>query len=132
MRGLEMTQTHTPLPCPFCGGEAKHSDGGNSVYGRLWHVVWCDECQVEMRDREVWKNDGDRTILALPERECVERWNRRAPDASQAAEIERMREALTQARSELTSVHLQYGCEKTAREFSLALRLADAALEPRS
>lgn len=66
-------------PCPFCGGEAKHNDGGNSVFGRLWWAVGCVECDVVFRDREVWKDEGDRHVLALPPKECFERWNVRAP-----------------------------------------------------
>lgn len=66
-------------PCPFCGGDAKHNDGGNSTYGRFWWAVWCDECEIEVRDRERWhpfdsENAGK---LALPAKECFERWNRR-------------------------------------------------------
>lgn len=73
-----MVEVSELKPCPFCGGEAKHNDGGNSTYGRFWWAVWCDECQIEVRDREVWKREEDRTILALPPKECFERWNRRA------------------------------------------------------
>lgn len=67
-------------PCPFCGEKPQHNDGGVSVYGRLWWAVWCDNCHIEMIDREVWKHEEDRTILALPEAECFDRWNRRASD----------------------------------------------------
>ncbi|WP_104662826.1 Lar family restriction alleviation protein [Ensifer adhaerens] len=76
--------------CPFCGGEAKHNDGGNSVYGRFWWAVWCDECEIEMRDREVWKHEGDRTVLALPAKECFDRWNRRHQEQDQSSTFERM------------------------------------------
>jgi hypothetical protein len=64
--------------CPFCGGEAKHNDGGNSVFGRFWWAVWCEECQIEMRDREVW--DSSRAGYLHPDyppQECFTRWNRR-------------------------------------------------------
>lgn len=66
------------LPCPFCGGEAKHNSGGNSRYGRLWWSVGCDNCGVEMYDHEVW--DGDRHGMFHPDHkpmECFENWNTR-------------------------------------------------------
>lgn len=71
-------------PCPFCGGEAKHNDGGNSVYGRLWWAVWCEECQIEMRDKEVWHewSGPDAGKLKSQPMECFESWNRRASDAN--------------------------------------------------
>lgn len=61
-------------PCPFCGGEAKHNDGGNSVYGRFWWRVGCTECSVILADREEW----DGSHLRYPPMECVDRWNKRA------------------------------------------------------
>lgn len=65
-------------PCPFCGGDAKHNDGGNSVYGRFWWKVWCDDCQIQLADQEIWTEDHK---LKLPPKECFERWNTRAaPD----------------------------------------------------
>lgn len=73
------------LPCPFCGGEAEHNDGGNSVFGRFWWAVWCNTCQIEMRDRERW--DGNRPGMldpAFPPQESFARWNRRAPQAPAA------------------------------------------------
>jgi hypothetical protein len=62
-------------PCPFCGGEAKYGDGGNTTYGRFFWVVWCEECQFEMRDRVQWDDDYK---LVLPAKECFDRWNRRS------------------------------------------------------
>lgn len=72
------------LPCPFCGGEPKHNDGGNSTYGRFWWSVWCDECEIQMSDREVWSHEADRSVLALPAKECFERWNRRPTEGAAA------------------------------------------------
>jgi hypothetical protein len=70
-------------PCPFCGGEAKHNDGGNSVFGRFWWSVWCDECLIEMSDREKWGEPG-KLDPKYPAKECFDRWNRRAsPSLSQ-------------------------------------------------
>jgi hypothetical protein len=68
-------------PCPFCGSPASHNQGGNSVYGRLWWAVWCDPCQVEMRDLEVWDRSPDRPGMLHPDyppKECFARWNNRA------------------------------------------------------
>ena len=62
-------------PCPFCGGAAKHNDGGSSIFGRFWWAVGCTECDVVFRDREVW---DENMRLKLPPMECFERWNRRA------------------------------------------------------
>jgi hypothetical protein len=74
-------------PCPFCGGDAKHNDGGNSTYGRFWWAVGCPECDVVLRDREVW---GANSQLVLPAKECFARWNTRAD----AAFMEEVREVL--------------------------------------
>lgn len=66
-------------PCPFCGGEAKHNEGGNSVYGRFWWSVGCSSCGVVMHDREVWKKDGSCILDEnYPPKECMNRWNTRA------------------------------------------------------
>ena len=66
-------------PCPFCGGEASHNDGGNSVYGRLWWSVWCNMCQFEVRDREVWDPVKKGYLDAShPPKECFTTWNTRA------------------------------------------------------
>lgn len=72
-------------PCPFCGGTAKHNDGGNSVYGLFWYAVWCEECQIEMRDRERWA-EGAKLDPAYPPKECFARWNSR-PDAEKLEKI---------------------------------------------
>ena len=71
--------------CPFCGGMAQHNGGGNSVFGRLWWAVWCNECKFEFRDREVWDADNPGMLdpLVLP-MECFEKWNRRSkPDSGE-------------------------------------------------
>lgn len=74
-----MTDLEELKPCPFCGGEARHNDGGNSVYGRLWWSVWCSSCDIEMNDREVWsKTDHGMLDPGYPPKECLNRWNRRA------------------------------------------------------
>ena len=67
-------------PCPFCGGKANHNDGGDSCYGRFWWSVWCNDCQVEMRDIEAWDDDPKRPGMLhprYPAGECIDRWNRR-------------------------------------------------------
>lgn len=66
-------------PCPFCGGEASHNDGGNSVYGRLWWAVWCAPCGIEIRDEEVWHewSGPDAGKLKGQPKECVDKWNNR-------------------------------------------------------
>jgi hypothetical protein len=65
-------------PCPFCGGEAQ-SDGENSTYGRSWWTVWCNACEVELRDREVWDKARPGMLdPAYPAGECLDRWNTRA------------------------------------------------------
>lgn len=75
---------HNLKPCPFCGGEPRDNEGGNSVYGRFWWAVWCDECQIEMRDREVWsKTDHGRLDPDFPAQECFKRWNQRATEPSE-------------------------------------------------
>lgn len=63
-------------PCPFCGGPAEADDGGNTIYGRYFWAVGCQPCAVVLTDREEWK-DG---LLVLPAQECIERWNKRAPE----------------------------------------------------
>ena len=42
------------LPCPFCGGEASHNEGGESVFGRMWWTVGCKTCYIWFSDPEVW------------------------------------------------------------------------------
>jgi hypothetical protein len=83
-------------PCPFCGGDAKHNDGGNSTYGRFWWAVGCPECDVVLRDREVW---GANSQLVLPAKECFARWNTRAD----AAFMEEVREVLEVAQADAVS-----------------------------
>jgi hypothetical protein len=81
-------------PCPFCGGEAHHNDGGGSVYGRFWWRVGCPDCGVSFADEERW--DAERPGMldpAYPPKHCFAAWNRRAPDEKDA-EIARLREAL--------------------------------------
>ena len=40
-----MTETHTPLPCPFCGGEAQfHTDNGPT--GECYGWVGCNQCDA--------------------------------------------------------------------------------------
>ncbi len=71
-------------PCPFCGGEAQHNDGGNSVFGRFWWIVGCVECGIRMNDQEKWETGDDGSSrLALPPKECFERWNRRDNSATE-------------------------------------------------
>lgn len=67
-------------PCPFCGGEARHNDGGNSVYGRLWWSVWCEPCGIAMSDEERWHDwtGTDAGKLQSQPMECIEAWNKRA------------------------------------------------------
>ena len=75
-------------PCPFCGGKAKHNNGGNSTFGRFWWAVWCDTCQVEMRDLEVWDQSPERLGMLHPDyppKECFTRWNTRAEIAAMVA-----------------------------------------------
>lgn len=64
-------------PCPFCGSPPKMATG-NSTYGRLWWTVWCDACEIELRDREVWDKARPGMLdPAYPAGECVDRWNTR-------------------------------------------------------
>lgn len=74
-----MSKTPELKPCPFCGGEASHNDGGNSVYGRLWWSVWCEPCGVVMNDEERWHDwsGPDAGKLKSHPMECFEAWNNR-------------------------------------------------------
>jgi hypothetical protein len=66
-------------PCPFCGGNPSNNSGGNSTYGRLWWAVWCDPCQVEIRDPEVWdKSRPGYLDPAYPPKWSFQKWNTRA------------------------------------------------------
>lgn len=77
------------LCCPFCGAKPKTNNGGHSTFGRLWWCVWCDECQFEMRDQEVWLKDGSgRLDPAYPPRHCFSAWNLRAALAAPSAPAE--------------------------------------------
>ena len=77
--------TETLRPCPFCGGDAKHNEGGNSVYGRLWWEVGCTDCDVIFSDREVWDKDNPGMLdPTYPPKECFDRWNRRDDVAGEA------------------------------------------------
>jgi hypothetical protein len=72
------TPKHSELkPCPFCGGKAEHNDGGNSVYGRFWWVVGCNNCQIFFRDQEKWDHSNGSKLLGEP-KECFAVWNTRA------------------------------------------------------
>ena len=77
------------LPCPFCGAKPKTNHGGHSTFGRFWWVIWCDNCQFEMRDQEVWLKDGSGCLdPAYPPRHCFSAWNRRADLAAPSAPAE--------------------------------------------
>lgn len=66
------------LPCPFCGDEPRHNNGGNSTYGRLWWAVWCERCDIQMHDREQWERMTHPSgRLVFPAKECFDRWNTR-------------------------------------------------------
>lgn len=85
-------------PCPFCGGPAKHNNGGNSVYGRFWWAVGCSDCDVVFNDREEWHefNGPLSGQLKFEAKECFARWNARTPEneaAERAAALERKVEA---------------------------------------
>ena len=69
------------LPCPFCGAEALHNNGGNSIFGRLWWAVGCHGCDIIISDREVWIPGTGQLDPAYPARECIERWNTRSTPA---------------------------------------------------
>lgn len=72
-----MTDAPELRPCPFCGNAPMHNSGGNSVYGRPWWAVWCNNCQVEMRDLDVWdKTRHGYLDLLYPPKECLTWWNR--------------------------------------------------------
>ncbi len=88
-------------PCPFCGGPASHNDGGNSVYGRWWWSIWCEECGIAVHDREVWDSEFK---LKLPPKECFERWNKRsAPSQARLSEAVKVLEPF----AEVYDYHLQ-------------------------
>lgn len=64
--------------CPFCGGNAEHNGGGNSVYGRFWWAVGCTSCDISMHDQEVWDKAGSSKLdKDYPPQECFSRWNTR-------------------------------------------------------
>ena len=70
---------HELKPCPFCGGEAKTNEGGNSVYGRFWWRVGCPDCDVIFYDKERWsQTDPGMLDPAYPPKHCFDDWNRRA------------------------------------------------------
>ena len=83
------------LPCPFCGGEAAHNEGGGSVFGRMWWTVGCKTCDIWFSDPEVWsKTDHGMLDPAYPPKHCFTAWNRRALPATDARdEVERLRGA---------------------------------------
>lgn len=95
-----MTDTPELKPCPFCGGEASHNDGGNSVYGRYWWVVGCKNCDVTFADQEVWsKTDPGMLDPAYPPKHCFIAWNTRAEKvdalvAAKDAEIAKMQKLI--------------------------------------
>ena len=81
-------------PCPFCGGEASHNDGGNSVYGRYWWVVGCKNCDVTFADKEVWsKTDHGMLDPAYPPKHCFTAWNTRAEVDALVAGAQCLRDA---------------------------------------
>lgn len=81
-------------PCPFCGGVAKHNHGGNSVYGRLWWSVYCDECGHYICDREEWLKDQPMLDPDYPPKECFKRWNTRPIEAQLEQELAEAKKAL--------------------------------------
>jgi len=71
-------------PCPFCGSEASHNDGGGSVFGRFWWTVGCKTCDVWLSDKEVWsQTDHGMLDPAYPPKHCFAAWNTRALPAVQ-------------------------------------------------
>jgi len=74
-----MSAERPPLPCPFCGGDAVHNDGGHSVFGRLWWTVGCPTCGIWFSDKERWQRDNPGYLdPAYPPKHCFADWNRRA------------------------------------------------------
>lgn len=66
-------------PCPFCGGEASHNGGGDSVFGRFWWTVGCKTCDFWLSDKEVWsQTDHGMLDPAYPPKHCFALWNKRA------------------------------------------------------
>lgn len=57
----------TPLPCPFCGGEAEEYTDGDGP--RVGQAVWCTKCSAHTK-----------VSLDKP-RQGVEKWNARKGDA---------------------------------------------------
>ena len=114
------------LPCPFCGGEAKHNSGGGSVYGRLWWAVGCENCNVVFRDREVWNEDMK---LKYEPKECFERWNTRhaLPALKEALEVNAsILQALTSKAHE--NEEKTFGINGKSISIGKALDMANAAL----
>ena len=76
------------LPCPFCGRDASHNNGGGSIFGRFWWTVGCKTCDIMVSDPEVWdkKNPG-MLDPAYPAKWCIAAWNRRTTSPEVAALI---------------------------------------------
>jgi hypothetical protein len=74
------TTDNALLPCPFCGGDASHNDGGNSVFGRFWWTVGCKLCGIWLSAQEVWsQTDHGKVEIASRRKRCFAAWNTRAP-----------------------------------------------------
>ena len=73
-----MTNALKLKPCPFCGGEAIHNNGGDSVYGRLWWSVGCEACDIFISDKEVWDKSAPGMLDPMvPPKSCFSAWSTR-------------------------------------------------------
>lgn len=113
-----MTQTHTPSPCPFCGTAP-------SIHGA-----------PDMGYRIICRHDGsilgECSVSDNTKEATIEAWNRRAPDASQAAEIARLRKALENSLRVYVQLAESGDCGFWNPEEEAHVKQARAALEPRS
>lgn len=101
-------------PCPFCGGEAALKDY-TEVDDIQWAFVECSRCYVAL--------EGDSSAQS-----AIAAWNTRASDAtlsSQAAEIERLREALGKAEWALVEAAIPLEAILAAGKGSLSMAVWD-------
>ena len=76
--------------CPFCGGYAVSHRPSDTHFA----FVMCDKCGANTSNSDT-----------LPEQDCIDTWNTRAPDPR----VERLVEALRSISKEAAKARLQHG-----------------------
>lgn len=72
MTNEPLKATHTPLPCPFCGGAARYKPGGGWQYYDTW-AVECVGCGAQINGSTDMRVSG-----ASAKAEALTAWNTRA------------------------------------------------------